>query len=83
VRRRWPARQTSTLTPPQDAANAYPQCGPNASRMNPAAVAPQATPTEIPVLSHDIASVRRPGSACSSSRLYPAMSVGAIVSPHR
>jgi hypothetical protein len=50
---------------------------------NPAAVAPQATPTEIPVLSQDIASVRRPGSACSSSRLYPAMSVGAIVIPHR
>jgi hypothetical protein len=49
--------------------------------MNPAAVAPQATPTEIAVDSQDIASVVRPGSACDSSRLNPAISVGAMVSP--
>jgi hypothetical protein len=51
--------------------------------MNPTAVAPQATPTEIPVDSHDMASVVRPGSACDSIRLNPAISVGAIVRPHR
>src|SRR5579859_741607 len=68
---------------PHAAANAYPQRGPNASRMNPTAVAPQATPTEIPVDSQDIASVARPGSAPDSSRLYPAISDGAIVMPHR
>ena len=44
---------------------------------------PQATPTEIPVDSHDIASVARPGRDVDSSRLYPAISVGAIVIPHR
>ena len=73
----------STLAPPLPAANPYPHRGPNASRMNPAAVAPRATPTPIPVDSHDMASVVGPGSACDSSRLYPAISVGAIVSPHR
>src|ERR1700722_18624656 len=51
--------------------------------MNPAAVAPTATPTEIPVDSQDIASVVRPGSAVDSSRLNPAIRVGAIVMPHR
>src|SRR6267378_4417874 len=51
--------------------------------MNPAAVAPHATPTETPVDSHDIASVARPGRAVDSSRLYPAISDGAIVIPHR
>ena len=45
--------------------------------------APAATPTEIPLLSQDMASVRRPGLACASSRLNPAMRVGAMVSPHR
>ena len=50
---------------------------------NPAAVAPQATPTPIPVFSQDIASVVRPGQACDSIRLYPAISVGAIAIPHR
>ena len=68
---------------PHAAANAYPQRGPNASRTNPAAVAPQATPTEMPVDSQDIASVVRPGRAVASIRLYPAISVGAIVIPHR
>src|SRR5580700_9695836 len=51
--------------------------------MKPAAVAPQATPTEIPVDSHDIASVARPGKEVDSTRLYPAISDGAIVIPHR
>lgn len=51
--------------------------------MNPMAVAPHATPTEMPVDSQDMASVALPGSAVDSSRLYPAISVGAIVSPHR
>jgi hypothetical protein len=51
--------------------------------MNPAAVEPHATPTEMPVDSHDIASVDRPGLAVDSSRLYPAISVGAMVIPHR
>ena len=57
------------MVTPEAAANAYPQRGPNASRMNPTAVAPSATPTEMPVPSHDIASVARPGSAVDSSRL--------------
>jgi hypothetical protein len=52
----------STLAPPLQAANPYPHRGPNASRMNPTAVAPRATPTPIPVDSHDIDSVVRPGS---------------------
>ena len=68
---------------PHDAANAYPHRGPNASRTKPAPVAPHATPTKIPVDSQDIASVVRPGRACDSMRLKPAISVGAIVSPHR
>jgi hypothetical protein len=46
-------------------------------------VEPAATPTEIPVDSQVIASVRRPGRACASTRLNPAINVGAIVSPHR
>jgi hypothetical protein len=46
-------------------------------------VAPHATPTEIPVDSQAIASVVRPGRAVDSSRLNPAISVGAIVIPHR
>ena len=37
----------------------------------------------MPLLSQDMASVRRPGLACASSRLNPAISVGAMVSPHR
>ncbi len=68
---------------PHDAANAYPHREPSASSTNPAAVAPHATPTKIPVDSQDMASVVRPGSACDSMRLNPAISVGAIVSPHR
>jgi len=51
--------------------------------MKPATDAPAATPTEIPLLSQDMASVRRPGLACASSRLKPAISVGAMVRPHR
>jgi hypothetical protein len=51
--------------------------------MNPAAVAPPATPTSTPVDSHDIASTARPGRAVDSSRLYPAISVGAMVIPDR
>lgn len=51
--------------------------------MKPTTDAPAATPTEIPLDSHDMASVRRDGSACSSSRLNPAISVGAIDIPHR
>src|SRR3984893_19486204 len=68
---------------PDAAANAYPQRAPKASKMNPAAVEPHATPTEMPVDSHDMASVARPGLEVDSSRLYPAMSVGAIVIPHK
>ena len=68
---------------PHEAANTYPHRAPNASRMNPPAVAPQATPTPIPGESQVIASVVRPGQACSSMRLYPAISVGAIAIPHR
>ena len=37
----------------------------------------------MPVDSQDIASVVRPGQAVASSRLYPAIRVGAIVIPHR
>jgi len=73
----------SAAVTPDAAANAYPQRAPKASRMNPAAVEPHATPTEMPVDSHDIASVARPGLEVDSSRLYPAISVGAIVIPHR
>jgi hypothetical protein len=51
--------------------------------MKPTTDAPAATPTEMPLLSHDMASVRLPRCACPSSRLKPAMSVGAIVRPHR
>jgi hypothetical protein len=68
---------------PQAPANAYPQRGPNASRTNPVTADPQATPTEIPVDSQAIASVDRPGGACSSSRLNPAIRVGAMVIPLR
>ena len=42
-----------------------------------------AIPTAMPLLSQDMASVRRPGLACASSRLNPAISVGAMASPHR
>ena len=49
----------------------------------PATDAPTARPTPIPLLSQDMASVRLPGLACASSRLKPAISVGAMVSPHR
>jgi hypothetical protein len=82
-RRRRPSRQASALAAPHSAANAYPARGPSASTTNPTTDAPQATPTEMPLLSQDMASVRLPGYACSSSRLKPAMSVGAMVSPHR
>src|ERR1700722_15881275 len=73
----------SAAVTPDAPANAYPQRAPNASRTNPAAVEPHATPTEMPVDSQDMASVVRPGSAVDSSRLNPAISVGAIVIPHR
>jgi hypothetical protein len=46
-------------------------------------VEPNASPTEIPVDSHDIASVVRPGRAVASIRLNPAINDGAIVMPHR
>ena len=45
--------------------------------------APAARPTPMPLLSQDMASVSRPGLACASSRLKPAIRVGAMVSPHR
>jgi len=45
--------------------------------------APAATPTAMPLLSQDMASVRRPGLACVSSSVNPAIRVGAIASPHR
>jgi hypothetical protein len=51
--------------------------------MKPTAAAPIARPTAIPLLSQAMASVRLPGLACASSRLKPAISVGAMVSPHR
>ena len=73
----------AALAAPQRAANAYPNRGPCASIMNPTTDAPAAIPTAIPLLSHDMASVRRLGLACASSRLNPAISVGAMASPHR
>jgi hypothetical protein len=51
--------------------------------MNPTTDAPAATPTPMPLPSQDIASVRRDGSACASSRLNPAIAVGAMASPLR
>jgi hypothetical protein len=73
----------AALARPQAAANAYPTRGPRASMMKPTTDAPPATPTAMPLLSQDMASVRLPRRACASSRLKPAMSVGAMVSPHR
>jgi hypothetical protein len=51
--------------------------------MKPTTDAPTASPTPMPLLSQDMASVRRPGLACASSKLNPAISVGAMASPHR
>jgi len=82
-RRRRPTRQVAALATPHPAANAYPTRGPWASMTKPTTDAPTATPTEIPLLSQDMASVRLPRCACASSRLKPAMSVGAMVRPHR
>jgi hypothetical protein len=68
---------------PHPAANRYPHRLPCASRMKPTTDAPAATPTPIPLDSQAIASVRRSGVACASSRLNPVISVGAMVIPHR
>ena len=60
-RRRRPSRQVTALAAPQTAANAYPARGPCASRMKPTTDEPAARPTPMPLLSQDMASVRRPG----------------------
>jgi hypothetical protein len=78
-----PSRQVRALATPHTAANAYPARGPRESMTKPTTDAPAATPTAMPLLSQEMASVRLPGYACASSRLKPAMSVGAIVRPHR
>src|SRR5450755_602212 len=44
---------------------------------------PAATPTETADDSQVIASVRRPGGACRSIRLKPAISVGAMARPEK
>jgi hypothetical protein len=56
-----PSRQVRALATPHTAANAYPARGPRESMTKPTTDAPAATPTAMPLLSQEMASVRLPG----------------------